>query len=217
MLDERFLDRVQVERVAPLHAVAGERLLLAGHLAELDNFEPFEEVLRHLGQPSPNLVRRQHVAVAFARFLDDNPIRRRAPVARTNPRAGRMVRTRVYLRTCRPGGPASAADCWRGHEWTYCDPWPGGGPQIDLTVWTCRAFIAVRANVRGFCRIGVATTLEVAGLPSKHRRALASSPPLPSGGNWGKGSRPFRMPLFHPRQWKRGCSKNYLSSNDIRT
>ena len=44
LLDERFFDRVQVQCVAPLHAVAGERLLLAGHLAELYDFELLQKL-----------------------------------------------------------------------------------------------------------------------------------------------------------------------------
>src|SRR5262249_30220168 len=74
LLHERFFDRVQIQCVAPLHAVAWKRLLLSSHAAELHNFQLFQELLRNAGEPLANLGRREHMAVARTRVLNDNAV-----------------------------------------------------------------------------------------------------------------------------------------------
>src|SRR5262245_38569757 len=49
--DERLLNRIEINRAAPLHAIAGGPPLFAGHRAELHHIETGEHPLWQLIQP----------------------------------------------------------------------------------------------------------------------------------------------------------------------
>ena len=73
MLDQGFLERVQVQGVSPLHAVTRKRLLFAGHPAELDDFELLEKMRRHEGQAIANLLLGDDVPESMTGRLNDDP------------------------------------------------------------------------------------------------------------------------------------------------
>ena len=69
--DERGFNRVEIDVGAPLHAVAGKQLSFAGHRAELNDLQRFDELHRQRQEPFANFVHRDRVPIVPAGRLHD--------------------------------------------------------------------------------------------------------------------------------------------------
>ncbi len=62
--NQAFLDRIQINRRSPLHAIARKTEFLPGHAAKLHDLQRLNKLAWQLGQTAANVVRRKHVPVS---------------------------------------------------------------------------------------------------------------------------------------------------------